>query len=219
MIYKGDIPPPSSEWSFPYNKVTISNLVLPEIDTLSKYRYSGWRAMSHMSQVTHVSRMNDVPHERWGQTCLVPKSQTKWNKLYKKNLWKWYLNQLIILILILFFQYISYLQSIVSPTSRISNQLSDNFNTNLFPFRYLSNILYLQYIASPISSISNISKLQYLISPIYHISNISYLQYLVSPIFCISDILYLQYLVSPISHISNIWNIQVSNLWYLISNT
>ena len=107
---------------------------------------------------------------------------------------------------------ISYLQSIVSPTSRISNQLSDNFNTNLFPFRYLSNILYLQYIASPISSISNISKLQYLISPIYHISNISYLQYLVSPIFCISDILYLQYLVSPISHISNIWNIQVSNL-------
>ena len=108
---------------------------------------------------------------------------------------------------------------LVSPIYRISNQLSDNFNTNLFPFRYLSNILYLQYIASPISSISNISKLQYLISPIYHISNISYLQYLVSPIFCISDILYLQYLVSPISHISNIWKIQVSNLWYLISNT
>ena len=131
MIYKGDIPPPSSEWSFPYNKVTISNLVLPEIDTLSKYRYSGWRAMSHMSQVTHVSRMNDVPHERWGQTCLVPKSQTKWNKL--------------------------------------------------------SNISYLQYQVSPISSSSNIS--------------------------------YLQYLVTPISHISHIWNLQVSNLWYLISNT
>ena len=131
MIYKGDIPPPSSEWSFPYNKVTISNLVLSEIDTLSKYRYSGWRAMSHMSQVTHVSRMNDVPHERWGQTCLVPKSQTKWNKL--------------------------------------------------------SNISYLQYQVSPISSSSNIS--------------------------------YLQYLVTPISHISHIWNLQVSNLWYSISNT
>ena len=155
MIYKGDIPPPSSEWSFPYNKVTISNLVLSEIDTLSKYRYSGWRAMSHMSQVTHVSRMNDVPHERWGQTCLVPKSQTKWNKLYKKILWKWYLNQLMILILILFFQ--ALLQYLVSPISSISN------------------------IASPISRFSNISQLRYLVSPISRISNISYLQYLESP--------------------------------------
>jgi len=152
MIYKGDIPPPSSDWSFPYNKVTISNLVLSEIDTLSEYRYSGWRAMSHMSQVTHVSRMNDVPHEQY---LVYPISRIS---------------------------NISYLQYLVSPISRISNQLSDNFNTNLFPFRYLSNILYLQYIASPISSISNISKLHYLVSPISHISNISYLQYLISPI-------------------------------------
>ena len=131
MKYKGDIPPPSSEWSFLYNKVTISDLVLSEIDTLSKKIYSGSRAMSPMSQVTHVFRMNDVTHERWGQTCLVPKSQTKWNKL--------------------------------------------------------SNISYLQYQVSPISSSSNIS--------------------------------YLQYLVTPISHISHIWNLQVSNLWYSISNT
>ena len=174
--------------------------------------------------VPHVPSDTRVPYEwrpTWtmGTNMFGPKITNEMKQVVQKILWKWYLNQLIILILILFFQYISYLQSIVSPTSRISNQLSDNFNTNLFPFRYLSNILYLQYIASPISSISNISKLQYLISPIYHISNISYLQYLVSPIFCISDILYLQYLVSPISHISNIWNLQVSNLWYLISNT
>ena len=128
MIYKGDIPPPSSEWSFPYNKVTISNLVLSEIDTLSKYRYSGWRAMSHMSQVTHVSRMNDVPHERWGQTCLVPKSQTKWNKLYK-----------------------NFMKMILEPAN---NTNTNPFLSGTSPISRISNISYLQYLISPISGIS-----------------------------------------------------------------
>ena len=132
--------------------------------------------------VPHVPSDTRVPYEwrpTWtmGTNMFGPKITNEMKQIVQKILWKWYLNQLIILILILFFQVL------------------------------------LQYLVSPISSISNIA------SPISRFSNISQLQYLVSPIFCISDILYLQYLVSPISHISNIWNIQVSNLWYLISNT
>ena len=132
--------------------------------------------------VPHVPSDTRVPYEwrpTWtmGTNMFGPKITNEMKQVVQKILWKWYLNQLIILILILFFQAL------------------------------------LQYLVSPISSISNIA------SPISRFSNISQLQYLVSPIFCISDILYHQYLVSPISHISNIWNIQVSNLWYLISNT
>ena len=132
--------------------------------------------------VPHVPSDTRVPYEwrpTWtmGTNMFGPKITNEMKQIVQKILWKWYLNQLMILILILFFQAL------------------------------------LQYLVSPISSISNIA------SPISRFSNISQLQYLVSPIFCISDILYLQYLVSPISHISNIWNIQVSNLWYLISNT
>ena len=132
--------------------------------------------------VPHVPSDTRVPYEwrpTWtmGTNMFGPKITNEMKQVVQKILWKWYLNQLMILILILFFQAL------------------------------------LQYLVSPISSISNIA------SPISRFSNISQLQYLVSPIFCISDILYLQYLVSPISHISNIWNIQVSNLWYLISNT
>ena len=132
--------------------------------------------------VPHVPSDTRVPYEwrpTWtmGTNMFGPKITNEMKQIVQKILWKWYLNQLMILILILFFQAL------------------------------------LQYLVSPISSISNIA------SPISRFSNISQLQYLVSPIFCISDILYLQYLVSPISHISNIWNLQVSNLWYLISNT